>query len=274
MRGRRETGCAAALGAQLRGADQRVAQHPHHRADHEDQRTPLDQAAQPAKRLGRFHRGDAGLADGIGVHVVALAVLVVLAFGAGCAADGQHARGHGRLAGPAGPVVHVGRHVQQHLRAGQIAERGVADHVGLQAQRPGRGDAQLGKGYLRRVLLDVLGPMAQLLAGLHQGHAPLHQLAPHGANALGRAHRSAGGRVQVRREQRATDEQRCACDHQGPDHGPRHPGPQLLEHAASSTIRPAWRTVSQRQCRRAASPVPRTWMRLPQNRRRRSSSCR
>ncbi len=267
----RHRGAQQLLGAQLRRADQRVAQHPHHGADHEDQRAPLDEAAQPGKRL--LHRSGHALAlDGGGVcHVVALAVL---ALGAGSTADGQHARRHGRLAGPAGPVVHVGRHVQQHLGAGQSAERGVVDHIGLQAQRPGRGDAQLGERHLGRVLLDVLGPMAQLLAGLHQGHAPLHQLAPHGADALGRAHRSARGGVQVRREQRAADEQRCTCDHQDPDHGPRHPGPQLLEHAASSTIRPAWRTVSQRQCRRAASPVPRTWMRLPQNRRRRSSSCR
>ncbi len=250
---------AQARGAQLARTDQGVAHHPHHGAHGEDHRAPQDERAQPAQRVGIG--GDGRHAGG---KIVGAALQAV---------DGQVARWNGWVAGAARPGVGAGFELHHHLGARQLAQLGVVGDVGLQHVGARRLYAQLRVGNARCVLVDILGPAIQLVARLDHGDAPLHQLAPHRADVDRCKERAARDRVELRREQRAGHEQRDNRNDHAAHHGLGEEGAQAFEHD-SSTIPPASRMVGQRQCRRAASPVPRTWMRLPQNRRRSSSSCR
>ena len=257
LRQARQRRAAQACGAQLARTDERVAHHPQHGAHPKDHGAPRDQRAHPAKRVGIGHLRGA-------LEIVGAALQAV---------DGQVAQGDGWLAGAAGPGGGARFQLHHHLGASELAQLGVLGDVGLQHIGARGGNAQLRLGHRGRVGINVLGPVAQLVVRLHHRHAPLHQLAPHRPHVHGRHEPAARGRVVLGREHRTGHKQRDQRDDHSAHHGFGQQGLQSAEHE-SSTMKPASRMVAQRQCSRAASPAPRTWMRLPQNRLRSSSSCR
>ncbi len=241
---------AQALGLELCRAYQRMAHHPQQGQAAKDQCAGPDDAAQPSKgfMLGLARRG--------------------------AAVQRQVARRSRRQAALAAPVPALPVQLQQDLGSGEHAHLAVAHHVRLQHEWTGRAHAHAWFGNVRRHAGQVLRPAFMLAHIVHQGQAPQDDFVPDPARAFRALQAAAGDGVVAGQQDGRADEQRDQGEQRGapPGSGQLHKPAQAAH--ACSTATAASRAMSQRQCRWAPSPAPRTCSRLPQNRRRSTASCR